>query len=73
MLKNDLKCTSNAGVLKTQISHLANTYVSSYKASKATIHKHKVLKQLSRNKDIVITKPDKGNGVVILNRKDYDN
>ena len=73
MLKNDLKRQSDKGVLKTQISHLANTYVSSYKASKTTIHKHKILKQLSKNTDIVITKPDKGNGVVILNRKDYDN
>ena len=27
----------------------------------------------SKNKDIVITKPDKGNGVVILDRKLYDN
>ena len=29
------------------------------------------IKQLKKNKDIVITKPDKGNGVVILNRVDY--
>ena len=27
----------------------------------------------SKNKDIAITKPDKGNGVVILDRKLYDN
>ena len=29
------------------------------------------LKNLSNNKDIVITKPDKGNGTVILNKSDY--
>ena len=31
------------------------------------------LTNLRKNKDIVITKPDKGNGVVILDRKLYDN
>ena len=29
------------------------------------------LKELSKNKDIIITLPDKGNGVVVLNRHDY--
>ena len=29
------------------------------------------LRELRRNDDIVITRPDKGNGVVILNKKDY--
>ena len=32
-----------------------------------------MLRNLGKNKDIIITKPDKGNGVVILNRKLYDN
>ena len=31
------------------------------------------LKKLSRNRNIVILRPDKGNGVVILNRVDYIN
>ena len=31
------------------------------------------MRKLRKNKDIVITKPDKGNGVVILDRKLYDN
>ena len=30
-------------------------------------------KTLKKNKDIIIMKPDKGNGVVILDRKLYDN
>ena len=29
------------------------------------------LKALSRNKDIIVTRPDKGSGVVILDRSDY--
>ena len=31
------------------------------------------LQNLSKNKDIIITKPNKGNGVVILDRKLFDN
>ena len=34
---------------------------------------HRVLQNLTKNKDIVITKLDKGNGVVILDRKLYNN
>ena len=30
-------------------------------------------KTLKKNKDIIIMKPDKGNGVVVLDRKLYDN
>ena len=30
------------------------------------------LQNLTKNKDIIITKPNKGNGVVILDRKLYD-
>ena len=33
----------------------------------------RVLQNLTKNKDIVITKPDKGNGVAILDQKIYDN
>ena len=36
------------------------------------LKKHRILKKLKGNKDKVITHPDKGNGVVIMNRKDYD-
>ena len=31
------------------------------------------LQNLTKNKDIIITKPNKGNGVVILDRKLFDN
>ena len=31
------------------------------------------MQSLRKNKDIVITKPDKGNGVIILDRKLYNN
>ena len=32
-----------------------------------------VLQNVKKNRDIVITKPDKGNAVVILDRKVYNN
>ena len=37
------------------------------------LSQHRVLRSLRKNKDIIRTKPDKGNGVVILDRKFYDN
>ena len=37
------------------------------------LRQHRVLQILRKNKDIVIMKPDKGNGVVILDRKLYNN
>ena len=35
------------------------------------IKTHKILKNLHKNNNIVILKPDKGNGVVVLNSTDY--
>ena len=32
----------------------------------------KIIKQLSKDKSIIITRPDKGRGIVILNRNDYN-
>ena len=59
-------------MLKAELSQLANLYYSKYKPSTKTLKKHGILRKLRENKDIVITHPDKGNGVVIMNRKDYD-
>ena len=52
------------------LSHIAQLYVNSFKPSNKDIQNHKVLKSLLKNKDIVILKQDKGNGVVILNKVD---
>ena len=35
------------------------------------IKRHEILKNLHKNSSIVILNPDKGNGVVVLNRADY--
>ena len=65
----------NEGKLKADLSHLAQSYANSFKPSLKDIEDikgHKILNQLRKNNDIVILKIDKGNGVVILNRKDYN-
>ena len=71
VMKKDLKSEDKSIDLKSQISLLASTYTGQYKVSQKTLEKHKILKRLQKNKDIVITKPDKGNGVVILDRTEY--
>ena len=66
------KDTKQAGKLVADLSHLAHTYVSSYRPTTADLKKLRVLKEIRKNKNIVILKPDKGNGVVVLDRSDYD-
>ena len=46
-------------------------YVNSFQPSNKDIKTHQVLKSLHKNKDTSILKPDKGNGMVVLNRVDY--
>ena len=55
------------------LSYLANPYFYNYEPSPRILRQHRVLRNLRKNKDIVITKPDKGNGVAIFDRKLYDN
>ena len=52
--------------IKAHLSYLANSYFYNYKPSPRTLRQHRVLRNLRKNKDIVITKPDKRNEVVIL-------
>ena len=59
--------------LKTKISHLARNHYDTYKPSQASLKKHGILKKLRRNEGIIIVKPDKGNGVIILDRNTYHN
>ena len=71
-LCTELKNTEDTEILRAELSQLANWYYSKYKPSTKTLKKHGILKKLRENKDIVITYPDKGNGIAIINRKDYD-
>ena len=47
-------------------------YRSLYKPTQNTLRKHGILRKLRTRKDIVIVRPDKGSGVVILDRDIYD-
>ena len=70
---NNLKSKETKSQIKAHLSYLANSYFYNYKPSPRILRQHRVLRNLRKNKDIVITEPDKGNGVVVLDRKPYDN
>ena len=67
-MNKDLKDNRDAGEVKAKLSYLANSYVNSYKPTKNVLRKYRVLNKSRNNKDIFITKPDKGNGVAIVYR-----
>ena len=58
-MTNDLKDNKHSVELKTKMLHLANSYVNAYKPNKNFLKKHKILKGLPQNKNIVILRPDK--------------
>ena len=65
----------DSDTFKTDLRHLA---FSSYKEFKKNIPKNSLtdeelaaLKSLSEDKNIIISRPDKGNGVVLLDKSDY--
>ena len=70
-LTSNMKDKDKTGEIVSQLSPSANSCYSYYKPSVSTLKKHGILKRLRNNQEIVILRPDKGNGVVILNRKDY--
>ena len=65
---------SGINYFKSAVKNLAlNTFYNfrSRERSSLTGEEFIALKNLSKDKNIVITRPDKGNGVVILNKSDY--
>ena len=70
---NNLKSEESKSQIKAHLSYLANSYFYNCKPSPRILRQHRVLRNLRKNKDIVITKPDKGNEVAILDRKLYNN
>ena len=59
--------------IKSHLSYLANSCFYNYTPSPSILHQHCIWRNLRRNNYIIKTKPDKGNGVVILDRKRYNN
>ena len=70
---NNLKFEETKSQIKVHLSYLANSYFYNYKLSPRILRQHCVLQKLRKNKNIVITKHNKGNGVVIIDRKLYNN
>ena len=71
-LSRDSKYKRKSGELKARISNLVDVYWSSYKPTQSTLRKHGILKKLRTRKNIVIVRPGKGSGVVILDRDIYE-
>ena len=62
---NNLKSEETKSQIKVHLLFLANSYFYNDKPSPCILRQDCILRNLRKNKDI-ITKPDKGNGVVIL-------
>ena len=58
---NNLKSEETKSQIKAHLSYLANSYFYNYKPSPRIPHQHSALQNLRKNKDIIKTKPDKGN------------
>ena len=71
-LKN-LKSAETKSQIKAHLSYLVNSYFSNYKHSPRILPQYRVLRNLRKNKDIIIVKLDKRNGFVILDQKLYNN
>lgn len=63
---------SKAGELTTNLSNLSPLVLRKLPTDSERSKNHNTLKQLRCKKDIVILKADKGDGVVLLDRADYD-
>ena len=70
---NNLKSEETKNQIKAHLLYLANSYFYNYKPAPRILRQHCVLQNLRKNKDTVTTKADQGNGVVILDRKLYNN
>ena len=66
---NNLKSEETKSQIK---AHLSNCYFYNYKPFPRILRHHLVLRNLRKNKHIVITKHYKGNGVLILDPKIYN-
>ena len=70
---NNLKSEETKSQIKAHLSYLAIFYFYNYTPSPRILRQHRVLPKLRKYKDIIITKPDKGNQAVMLDRKLYYN
>ena len=69
----NLKYERHKPAFKSELWHLPNSYVHNYKPSRSTFRNHGILRKFKSNKNIAILRSVKGNGVVVLDRIQYDN
>ena len=72
-LKAKLRNVDDHGLLKNELAHLAQSYISSYRPTPSDLKRYHILKKIRNNHTIIILKPDKGNGVVIMDKQAYLN
>ena len=63
---SNLKSEETKNQIKAHLSRLANSHFYNYEPFPRIPRQYRVLGNFSKNKDIVIAKPDRGNGVAIL-------
>ena len=74
LLHHSASSVEQRTALKARLANLAHLYSDSTIDSRDfTMHKEcfRAINRLQRNDDIIVTKPDKGSGVVLLNKSDY--
>lgn len=69
-LEPTLKNSEHKDLAKSSLKSIALNY-STCKPKRTPKSLQKAIKQLQRNRDIVITKPDKGSGVVVMDKTEY--
>ena len=67
-LTEELKSRDDESTLRSNLSYLANSYYNNVKPTRTVLKKQGILKKSRNNKGIVILCPDKGNGVVIMEK-----
>ena len=70
---NNLKSEETKSQIKAHLSYIADSHFYNCKPSPRILRQHCALRNLRKNEYIVITKPNKGNWVVILDWKRYNN
>ena len=69
-MRSELSSNHFENALKTDISYLANNYYSNYRPSLSTLKNTRYYRNLKETNTII--RPDKGNGVVIMERVIYN-
>ena len=70
-LKEKLCNKEEHTLLNTEVAHMAQSYISSYRQIPSDLKKHHVLLGLRNNNDVMLLKPDTGNGIVITDKQIY--